>query len=68
MSPDPKILDDIARVAKQYLSLDKGIIIYEIPTLTTTQFYILMITVVVFILSFALYFYLKARSRIRKQK
>jgi len=60
--------DDIARVAKEYLSLDKGIVIYEIPTLTTTQFYILMSVLVVLILSLVLYFYLKSRSRIRKQK
>jgi predicted Zn-dependent peptidase len=60
--------DDIARVAKEYLSLDKGIVIYEIPTLTTTQFYILMSVLVVLILSLALYIYLKSHSRIRKMK
>lgn len=60
--------DDIARVAKQYLSLDKGVRIYEIPTLTTTQFYILMTLLVVLILSLALYLYLKAHSRIRMRK
>ena len=59
--------DDISRVAKEYLSLEKGIVIYEIPTLTTTQFYILMSVLVVLILSFALYFYLKAHSLIRKK-
>jgi len=60
--------DDIARVAKKYLSLDKGVRIYEIPTLTTTQFYILLTLLVVLILSFALYLYLKAHSRIRMRK
>ena len=60
--------DDIARVAKEYLSLDKGIVIYEIPTLTTTQFYILMSALLVLILSLALYLYLNSHSRIRKQK
>ena len=59
--------DDIARVAKEYLSLDKGIVIYEIPTLTTTQFYIFMTVLVVLLLSFAMYLYLKAHSRIKKQ-
>jgi predicted Zn-dependent peptidase len=59
--------DDIARVAKEYLSLDKGIEIYEMPTLTTTQFYIMISALVLLILSLALYLYLKAHSRIRKQ-
>jgi len=60
--------DDISRVAKEYLSLDKGIKIYETPTLTTTQFYILMTVLVVLILSFMLYLYLKTHSRIRKHQ
>jgi zinc protease len=60
--------DDIARVAKQYLSLDKGVRIYEIPTLTTTQFYIVISLLVILILTFMLYLYLKAHSRIRRQK
>jgi zinc protease len=60
--------DDIVRVAKKYLSLDKGVRIYETPTLTTTQFYVLMTLLVVLILSFTLYLYLKTRSRIRMKK
>ena len=60
--------DDIARVAKQYLSPEKGVRIYEIPTLTTTQFYVVMTLLVVLILSLVLYLYLKAHSRIRRQK
>lgn len=60
--------DDIARVAKEYLSLDKGIAVYETPTLTTTQFYMLMSALAIFVLSFMLYLYLKAHSRIKKQK
>ena len=60
--------DDIARVARTYLSLDKGVEIYEIPTLTATQFYILIISVFVLILLLALYLYLKARSRTRRSK
>jgi predicted Zn-dependent peptidase len=60
--------DDIARVAKQYLSLDKGIRIYEIPTLTTTQFYVVISLLFGLVLSLVLYLYLKAHSRIRRQK
>lgn len=60
--------DDIARVAKQYLSLDKGVRIYEIPTLTTTQFYVVISLLFGLVLSLVLYLYLKAHSRIRRQK
>ncbi len=60
--------DDISRVAKEYLSLEKGIVIYEIPTLTTTQFYVVMTILVLFILSSALYLYFKAHSLNQKAK
>jgi len=60
--------DDISRVAEKYLSLEKGVVIYEIPTLTTTQFYVVMTLLVLFILSSVLYLYFKTHSRIRRQK
>ena len=60
--------DDIARVAREYLSLDKGVEIYETPTLTSTQFYILLTLLTVLLLSLLLYLYLQAHSRIRTQK
>ena len=58
---------DISHVAGEYLALDKGIEIYETPTLTSTQFYILLSLLVVLVLSLVIYLYLKAHSRIRKQ-
>ena len=60
--------DDIARVAREHLSLDKGVEIYETPTLTSTQFYILLTVLAVLLLSFMLYLYLQAHSRIKTQK
>ena len=60
--------DDIARVARKYLSLAKGVEIYETPTLTSTQFYIVLTVLTVLLLSFLLYLYLQAHSRIRTRK
>ena len=60
--------EDIARVAEKYLSLDKGVEIYESPTLTSTQFYILLTVVAVLMLSFVLYLYLRAHSRISRHQ
>jgi len=59
--------EDIARVAGKYLSLDRGVVIYEIPTLTTTQFYVMLSVVVVLLLSLVLYLYLKSRSHLRSR-
>jgi len=59
---------DIRRVASEYLSLDKGIEIYEKPTLTYTWFYMLMTTLFLILVSFALYMYMRAHSRFSKQK
>jgi len=60
--------EDIARVAQQYLSLDKGIIIYEKPSLTYTQLYLLLSLFVVVIIAIVFYLYLHAHKRIRKQQ
>jgi predicted Zn-dependent peptidase len=59
--------EDIARVAQEYLSLDKGIIIYEKPTLTYTQFYLLLSMLVVIVIGIVFYLYLSAHKRIRKR-
>ena len=55
--------DDIARVAVKYLSLDKGVIIYEVPTLTTTQFYVLLSLLIILLAALVVHLYLKTRSR-----
>jgi predicted Zn-dependent peptidase len=59
---------DIRRVAREYLSQDKGIEVYEKPTLTYTWFYMLMTTLLLILVSLALYMYMRARSRFSKQK
>lgn len=60
--------EDIRRVAREYLSQDKGIEVYEKPTLTYTWFYMLMTTLLLILVSLALYMYMRAHSRFSKQK
>ena len=60
--------EDIRRVAREYLSQNKGIEIYETPTLTYTWFYMLMTALVLILVSLALYMYMRAHSRFSKQK
>ena len=60
--------EDIARVARKYLALDRGVEVYETPTLTSTQFYILISVIGVIVLSFMLYLYLKAHARMRSKR
>ena len=58
--------EDIARVAREHLSLQKAIEIYEEPTLTYTQFYVLLTVLFLFIVSFVLYMYMRAHSHLKK--
>lgn len=60
--------DDIARVARQYLTLDKGIEIHEVPTLTYTQFYLLLTMMVLLLLVISLYLYIHTHRRLKKLK
>ncbi|MGB5584047.1 MAG: pitrilysin family protein, partial [Gammaproteobacteria bacterium] len=55
--------DDITRVAQKYLSLDKGVAIYEEPTLTYTQFYLLLSVLVLVLTGVAVYLYFHAHKR-----
>ncbi|MGB5520562.1 MAG: hypothetical protein WBO73_19160, partial [Gammaproteobacteria bacterium] len=55
--------DDIARVTQKYLSLDKGVAIYEEPTLTYTQFYLLLSVLVLVLTGVAVYLYFHAHKR-----
>jgi predicted Zn-dependent peptidase len=59
---------DIARVAKAYLSLDKAIEIHEVPTLTYTQFYILLSILFLVLVAITVYLYIRTQSHHRKQK
>lgn len=45
-------VDDIKRVARDLLSIDRGVVVHETPTLTYTQFY-LLIGVVILIIAVA---------------
>ncbi len=60
--------DDIARVAKQYLNLDKGVEIHEVPTLTYTQFYLLLTVLVVLMLGVIMYLYIHTHRRITRKE
>ena len=46
-------VDDIKRVARDLLSVDKGVVVHETPTLTYTQFYLLIgIVIVIMVVAF----------------
>ncbi|MGD2054593.1 MAG: pitrilysin family protein, partial [Gammaproteobacteria bacterium] len=59
--------EDIARVAREHLSLDKAIEIYEEPTLTYTQFYVLLTALFLLLVLLILYMYMRAHSHLRKK-
>ena len=60
--------EDIARVASKYLSLERGIEVYETPSLTSTQFYVVLTVVILILLATLLYLYSRAHSRIAGQR
>ena len=60
-------LEDIKRVAQKYLSLDKGVVIYEKPSLTYTQFYLLLSVLVLVLGGIVVYLYVRAHRRIKKR-
>ena len=58
--------DDINRVVKDYLSEDKAVTIYETPTLTFTQLYLLLSMLFIVISLLIIIFYLRAHKRFKK--
>lgn len=60
-------VDDIDRVVKKYLSEDKAVTIYETPTLTYTQFYLLLSLFVVGLTLSVMVFYMRTRSRLKNK-
>ncbi|MGB5518871.1 MAG: hypothetical protein WBO73_10465 [Gammaproteobacteria bacterium] len=50
-------------MAQKYLSLDKGVAIYEEPALTYTQFYLLLSALVLVLIGVAVYLYYHAHKR-----
>lgn len=47
---------DISRVAQNYLSLNKGVVIYETPTLSYTQLYLILVMLVGIVFALLIYF------------
>ena len=60
-------LDDINRVIKEYLTEEKSVTIYETPTLTHTQFYILISIIVVGLILLVLVVYMRAHARFKNK-
>jgi len=59
-------MKDINRVLKKYLSENLAVTIYETPTLTYSQFYILLTIVCIIIVLLFLLFYIRTRARYKK--
>ena len=60
-------LDDINRVVKKYLPEDKAVTIYETPTLTHTQFYLLLSLFFIAIILLVFVFYLRAHAHFKNK-
>ena len=60
-------LDDINRVIKEYLTEEKSVTIYETPTLTHTQFYVLISIIVVGLILLVLVVYMRAHARFKNK-
>lgn len=61
-------LEDIERVVKKYLSKDKAVTIFETPTLTLTQLYVLLSVLFLAAILFVMYVYIKLHVRFKKSK
>lgn len=59
-------VSDIKRVVKEYLSDDKAVTIYETPSLTYTQLYLLLSLLFVVTILLIIIFYLRAHKRFKK--
>lgn len=62
-------VDDIGRVVKKYLDVDKAVTIYETPTLTYTQLYLLLslLSVIIVMIAFAIYIRVHVRFMANKK-
>jgi predicted Zn-dependent peptidase len=60
-------IDDVDRVVKEYLSLDKAVTIYETPTLTYTQFYLLISFFFVALLLVVVVIYVRTHARFKNR-
>ncbi len=60
--------EDVFRVANEYFSEDKAIPIYETPTMTYTQFYILLSIIALIVATIVIRLYLRAHSHFISNK
>lgn len=60
-------IDDIDRVVRAYLTEDKAVTIYETPTLTYTQLYILLSLLALALLMIIVMIYMRARARFKNK-
>jgi predicted Zn-dependent peptidase len=61
-------LDDIERVVKEYLTEDKAVTIYETPTLTYTQLYILLSLSFIFVVFIVFLLYVRVHVRLKNKR
>jgi predicted Zn-dependent peptidase len=61
-------LDDIERVVKEYLTEDKAVTIYETPTLTYTQLYILLSLLFILVVVTAFLLYVRVHVRLKNKR
>ena len=60
-------VNDIERVVREYLSDDKAVTIYETPTTTYTQLYLLLSLFLFFMILAALLLYVRVHARLKKK-
>jgi hypothetical protein len=61
-------LDDIERVVKEYLTEDKAVTIYETPTITYTQLYILLSLLFILVVVTAFLLYIRVHVRLKNKR
>ncbi len=61
-------VNDIERVVREYLSEDKSVTIYETPTLTYTQLYLLLSLFFIFMILAAMVLYVRVHARLKKKR
>jgi len=59
-------VNDMERVVREYLSEDKSVTIYETPTLTYTQLYLLLSLLFIFMILAVMVLYVRMHARLKK--
>jgi predicted Zn-dependent peptidase len=58
---------DVAQVAKRYFSPDRAMVIKEAPTLTMTQFYVLVVVLLLLLSGYIVFLYVRVNRRSRRK-